>query len=263
MSTPSSQTLRQRSKVNGDSTNSKESTATQSQRRRLNTGLALRSLQQASPQHMGQVEKLHIPFLYSILPIYLYQYMLKVWCFKLLLLPTWQPRYLIVLGSYLYKFKYNTIHTDQQEQQQPNGAPVRLDHLNVYLVTSKASSSYEDSIVYLASRKTGSIYPSSSSSCIFCVSTFRKKYYYSCRNHEDAIVWVNTLREASQECIKRNMGHAVSDSYPSNWIYYDCLGQDLVDRKDRIRTKLQQNSLRELEMNQYNDGGPIPRGYYG
>ena len=222
-----------------------------------NTGLKVQSMERASPQHTGRVRKLRIPFLYSMLPQFLKQVVLKVWCFTFLR-PIWQSRYLMVLGSYLYKFKDD----DGRNllNQQPNGSPIRLDQMNVYLVTTRSAYDDQDAQIALSLlNKTAN----DDASCIFCVATFRKRYYYACSNHEEALLWVNTLREACQECVTRTMGHALQDSFPRYWKYYDALGDDLVNHKDRIRTRLIQSNLRELEMNNFTEGGPLPRGYYG
>jgi hypothetical protein len=224
---------------------------------RKNTGLTVQSMERASPQHTGSVQKLWVPLLYTLLPTFLQTIVLKVWCFRFLR-PRWQSRYLVVLGSYLYKFKDDAGRN--LLLQQPNGAPVRLDQMNVYLVTTRSDHDDQEALVALHLMNKSA---RDDDSCIFCVSTFRKKYYYVCSSHEEALIWVNTLREASQECVTRTMGHAIKDSFPQNWKYYDTLGEDLVNRKDRIRNRLQQSNLRELEMSSLAEGGPIPRGYYG
>jgi hypothetical protein len=58
------------------------------------------------------------------------------------------------------------------------------------------------------------------------------------------------------------MGHAARDSYPQQWTYFDSLGASLVERKDRIRHRMEQSNLRELEMMSLTDAGNAPRGYY-
>lgn len=230
------------------------------------TGLTLRSMQRANPQHLGNVDKLRVPFLYALLPRFLQKLAIKTW-FLSFLRPKWQPRHLIILGSYIYKFK-NGNNGRNLLDEQPNGSPVRLDQINVYLVTSSLIHEDYEAIDASELLKDSRLvrndnYADATSSRIFCIATFRKKYYYACTNHEEALIWVNTLREASQESLTRSMGHATKDSYPSSWSYYDHLGMDLVNRKDRIRLRLQQSNLRELEMSQLTEGGPIPLGYYG
>ena len=60
-------------------------------------------MQSASPQHTGTVQKLHVSPLFTILPHLVQKLILTLWCFKFLR-PRWETRYLILLGSYLYKF---------------------------------------------------------------------------------------------------------------------------------------------------------------
>ena len=59
------------------------------------------------------------------------------------------------------------------------------------------------------------------------------------------------------------MGHAHQDSYPRSWAYFDTLGEGLRKQKDRIRRRMEEKSIGELEMSQLSEGGPVPRGYYG
>jgi len=103
----------------------------------------------------------------------------------------------------------------------------------------------------------------SGTTCVFVVTTARKKHYYAAPFREMARMWVTSLRQARQEAITRSMGHAAADSYPAAWEQFDRLGESEVARKDRIRSKVQELSQRELEMSALNDGGPIPRGYFG
>lgn len=222
-----------------------------------NAALTVRSMQKASPQHMGDVRKLDVSVVYLMLPRWIQRWIWKLWCLSFLR-PSWKPRYLILLGSYLYKFKKS--HGGDWMTQPPTGSPVPLDEVSVHLLDASAirRSSEEDAMVALckwSGLDTGSSF--------FCISTFRKKYYYSCANPEEALVWVNTLREARQEVMTRTMGHATKDSVPSSWTHYDNIGASLVRRKERIRTRLQESNLRELEMSNLMEGGPIPRGYYG
>jgi hypothetical protein len=75
------------------------------------------------------------------------------------------------------------------------------------------------------------------------------------------------LRQARQEAITRSMGHADHQPYP--YQYYDGLAQSLVRSKDRIRRKMHESSMREMEMTRVGAGGvaggagPMPRGFFG
>jgi hypothetical protein len=206
---------------------------------------------------MGDVRKLHVPVIYLLLPRWIQQWIWKFWCLSFLR-PSWKPRYLILLGSFLYKFKKG--NGGDWMSQPPTGSPVPLDEINVHLVDASARRSISDDEDIMALCKWSGLDAGSS---VFCISTFRKKYYYACTNQEDALVWINTLREARQEVMTRTMGHASKDSFPTSWTHYDNIGASLARRKERIRTRLQESNLRELEMSNLMEGGPIPRGYYG
>jgi hypothetical protein len=163
--------------------------------------------------------------------------------------PKWERRYLVLLGSFLYKF------ADNLERQQPKGSPLPVDTIDVFLVEQGDSRGFEG--VFLDE----SSVPSGCKS-VFCVSTFRKRFYYAVADREQALLWVNALLEAKQEAVRRSMGHAHEDSYPKSWEYYDRLGQSLRRQKDRIRQRMDEKNLQELEMSQLSDGGPLPRGYH-
>jgi PH domain len=210
------------------------------------TGLTVHSMQAASPQQTGKVMKLHVSPFYTILPRFLQKWILKIW-FLSFLRPSWKARYLILLGSYLYKFQ-----DEQNPNQQPKGAPIPVDGVDVHLAGSN-----EDAVVALSQQLLVGY------TTVICVSTLRKKYYFACASREEALTWVNSLRDGRQEAVTRAMGHAVRDSYPQSWTYFDSLGNSLVKSKDRIRTRMEQSNLRELEMSNLTEGGPAPKGYYG
>ena len=75
--------------------------------------------------------------------------------------------------------------------------------------------------------------------------------------------WVNSLRQARQEAVTRSMGHAPADSYRKAWSYFDGLGKNLVKSKERIRRKMEEQGMREMEMSSLSPGGGLPRGIYG
>lgn len=235
--------LRQRSAA-AITTNSNESPSVGNARRQAGT---LQSMQGASPQQTGTVQKLHVSSFYSILPSFLQMLIAKVW-FLTFLRPYWEERQLVLLGSYLYKFVGG--------KQQPKGTPVPVDSMDVFLVINN-NNNKDDNIARMSNNLPAGY------TTMFCVSTLRKKYYYACTSREQALTWVNSLHEARQEAVRRSMGHAVKDSYPKSWLYFDSLGNSLVQQKYRIENRLQESSLRELEMSNLTEGGPVPRGYFG
>lgn len=214
------------------------------------SGLSAPRMLTASPQEHGYVLKLHVSPFFMLLPRFLQKLISKIWLLKWFA-PKWERRYLILLGSYLYKF------TDTYSTT-PKGSPIQIDAVNVNLIGSTSDISFDDQGVAeaLQSLPRGC-------DAVFVVSTLRKRHYYATSDRDQALTWVNSLRQARQEAITRSMGHAPSDSYPTSWIYYDSLGKSLLRSKNRIRAKLEERNLRELEMSSIGGGGSFPRGYYG
>jgi len=203
-------------------------------------GLVAKSMIDSSPQQHGVVLKLHVPILYSILPESLQKIILS-FSFLSFLGPTWKQRYLILCGSFLYKFK-------DQTSEVPKGSPFALETVNVDIFTD-------------SNPEFGNLPPGFTS--IFSVSTLRRQHHYAVADLDEARVWIRSIREARQETITRNMGHAAAMPYPNAWSYFDSLGRGLIKSKDRIREKMDEYNLREMEMSTFAEAGPMPRGYHG
>lgn len=199
-------------------------------------GLAAKSMIDSSPQQHGVVLKLHVPILYSILPEFFQRIILSI-SFLSFLGPTWKQRYLILCGSFLYKFKNNAAEV-------PKGCPFALETVNVDTVSEGMP-------------EFGSLPPEYTS--IFSVSTMRRQHYYAVADIDEARVWIRSIRQERQETITRNMGHAASKPYPKAWSYFDSLGRGLVRSKERIRDKMVEYNMREMEMSSFVDTGPMPR----
>lgn len=202
-----------------------------------------------SPQLSGYVRKLHVHPVFALLPFFLQRIIARVWLLSWLA-PTWEERYLIILGSYLYKFK-------NESSTSLSGSPAYLASMEVHSI-NRGSMRIQDSEVSVALDKAPSGY-----STLFVVSNGYKRQYYAAPSEEMARMWVTTLLQARQEAITRSMGHAAPESYPAAWDSFDRLGEDSLRRREKIRYKLQELSLRELEMSSLNESGPLPRGYYG
>lgn len=205
------------------------------------TGLAAKAMIDTSPQQHGVVLKLHVPILYSILPGFL-QRVILVWSFLSFLVPRWQQRYLILCGSFLYKFK-------DQTSAIPKGSPFEVEALSV----EKLSGQLFPELGFLPPGFTA----------VFSVSTLRRQHYYAVADEEEAMLWVRSFKEARQEVITRNMGHALNVPYPRIWSHFDSLGKGLVKSKERIKDRLERSNLREMEMTNFAEVGPLPRGYHG
>lgn len=207
-------------------------------------GLVAKSMIDTSPQHHGVVLKLHVPVIYTILPEFLRKIILS-FSFLSFLAPSWKQRYLILCGSFLYKFK-------NQVSETPKGSPFDLEGIDVDIVDSSNASTRQEF---------GGLPPGFT--CIFSVSTLRRTHYYAVADKEEALLWVRNLHEARQETITRNMGHAGTKPYPQSWSYFDSLGRNLVKSKERIRERMNDYNMREMEMTTYGEAGPMGRGYYG
>lgn len=241
------QEIRQRKNVTSSSMDSSSTPFRQP------TALSAPSMLQASPQHYEYVMKLRIPAFFSVLPRFL-QNIICRFSFLSFLAPTWERRFLILLGGYLYKFQ-----TDTNPSAEPKGTPLAIDAVDINLLDSEAKGdmTIDDASLAFA------LLPPPACLGLFVVSTLRKRHYYATGTADDASTWVHSLRQARDEAIKRKMGHAAVDSYPTKWTHYDRLGKGVADRKDRIRRRMEESNIRELEMSNLSEGGAAPRGYYG
>ena len=196
--------------------------------------------------------KLRIPLLFSILPTFLQRIICRFSCLSFLA-PRWERRFLILLGGYLYKFT-----NDADPAKEPKGSPLPMRSVDINLLDTAAQQ-----LDYDGASVAWEMVPPPACRGLFLVSTLRKKHYYATLTMEDAETWVNSLRQARDEAIKRSMGHAPADSYPAQWTQYDRRGQSLVDRKGRIRQRMQESNIRELELSSMTEGATAPRGYFG
>ncbi|GAX20954.1 hypothetical protein FisN_1Lu385 [Fistulifera solaris] len=213
--------------------------------------LSRSALLKASPQEHGPVRKLHIPLIYSLLPRFIQRCVASVPVLNRFSCPSWEARYLVLLGSYLYKFEDHV--TQRDTPSHPKGSPLALSSLEAFIVDNNS----------LRCLPIGNERTPLEVGTLFCVSTFRKQYYYCASDHEQALVWVNSIMEAKQEAVKRSMGHAQTDSYPKSWEYYDRLGRSLKSQNERIRMRVERKELQELEMRPLMEGAPLSRGYFG
>ena len=204
-------------------------------------GLSAKAMIDTSPQQHGVVLKLHVPIFYSVLPAFLQRIILS-FSFLSFLAPSWKQRYLILCGSFLYKFKDQASHA-------PKGSPFEVSTLSVDKVTNQVFP------------ELGSLPPGFST--VFSVSTLRRQHYYAVADYEEAMLWIRSIKETRHEAITRNMGHASNVPYPKSWSYFDSLGRGLVKSKERIKQRLEESNLREMEMTNFSDAGPMPRGYHG
>ena len=212
-------------------------------------GLTVSVLEAASPQHTGTVMKLHVSPIYTMLPSIVQKWILTVGCFKFFR-PSWRSRYLILLGSFLYKFA-----NSDDRNAEPKGAPLHVEGIIDASLLGR-NGDYDLGLAVLPN------YLPSGYTAVVAVSTLRQRNYYAFASREDAAVWIQCLTEARHESVKRSMGHAPMDSYPPQWTYLDGLGQRLAQSKDRIRRRMEASNDREtaagVELSSLTS-----RGYFG
>jgi hypothetical protein len=224
-------------------------------------GLRYEAMMAASPQQTGQVMKLGVSTVFLLLPTFIKQWVLKWRCLAMVR-PKWKTRRLILLGRFLYKFYRPVTNDDETDHghvaSRNVGAPVDVLDMEVSLVESAEAERF--GIAECLSLLTdGTARPSA----VFRVATFRKTYYFACPSKEEALVWIRSLQDARQETIRRSMGHAEVASYSTRWEYFDLLGRQAAATEERIRRRMENDNLRELEMSNLMDSGPLPRGYFG
>ncbi|KAL7568116.1 hypothetical protein ACA910_019513 [Epithemia clementina (nom. ined.)] len=170
------------------------------------------------------------------------------------LLPYWNSRFLILVGRYLYKF------TSDQDQEAPKGRPIALEGATFYSLKqqqqsiedddedtdtpSSMSHHYHDNQDFVAAHMppppptpvpSDVSHGASRRGTILVVeTTLYKKQYYAVNDNE-ALVWMDSLRQAQAEAVRRQMGHAPRDSYPPAWRQLDQLGDQLVQTHDRLQ----------------------------
>lgn len=205
--------------------------------------LSARALLAASPIHAAPAMKMHIPAMYGFLPAKI-QWILSRCCPRSWS-PQWKRRYLIALGGYLYRFK-------DEHGPSPKGAPISAATTDARIITQDDVDSGEFNVV-LDHLPEGC-------NAVFEISSIGKTQYFAVESREEAMAWVNSLRQMQQDGISRNMGHSKDIPYPSEWKSFDASAKRLMDQKARIKTKLQAMDKKEQEM-QTLGGGP-GMGYY-
>lgn len=200
-------------------------------------------------QYAGHILKLHTPLVFSVLPHCLQTIVCNFSCFSFLA-PKWKPRFIVLLGKYLYKY------INDQPESTPKGSPIPIEmfDFNILDGTTLPISSH-DLAIPLSRVPEGF-------SVILELSSLRKKQYYALKDKHEAQALLHSLNQARHEAIKRSMGHAPMESYPASWVYFDKLGDQLLARKERIRKRIESSSFRELEMTPLSESGGDPAGYF-
>jgi hypothetical protein len=216
------------------------------------SSLSANAMITASPSHQGVVYKLHVPLLFTLLPTFLQRLVCRYLFFLAWLTPQWRERYLIQIGSYLYKFK-------TPSSKSPKGSPLALESIETQMVSIASRSASLAGVEFAMEQH----HLPSGYSAVFQVSTLRKRHYYAVSSREEALAWIHSLSQGRQETMTRNLGHAANVPYPKSWQYFDTLGKSHLQSKDRIRKKLEESSVRDMDLSRIGSGGPAPSGYFG
>jgi hypothetical protein len=211
----------------------------------------------ASPQNHGTVLKLHVNLLYSVLPLFLQKLILRIPILSSsFLAPKWKQRYLILLGSYVYKFSHKAMADPAVFADKTKGTPIPIESIHVHVLQGPNDTEALNASDVTAATALSLLPPEYTA--VFVITTARKSNYYAVPCRSDATTWVNSLRQARQEAVTRRMGHAPADSYPQqSWSYFDKLGESLVKTNERIRQRLEQQGMREMEMSSLSPGGGL------
>jgi len=209
------------------------------------THLSAPALLEASPIHAGTALKMHIPAFYSFLPSSIQWLLSSGWCPRSWS-PQWKRRYLIALGGYLYRFK-------DEHGSTPKGAPITIDTTEARIISRDDTERSDNEFNCLLD-----LVPDGH--VVFEVSSMTKTQYFAVESREEAVAWVNSLRQMRQDAITRNMGHSKDVPYPKKWESFDASARRLQEHKRRIKNRMDALDRKEQEMQ--NLGGPGSMGYF-
>ncbi|KAL3816532.1 hypothetical protein ACHAXA_011831 [Cyclostephanos tholiformis] len=228
------------------------------------SNLSASALLSASPVHSSSVWKLHVPAFYALLPSHV-RWMLSCRCCPSGWGPRWKRRRLIALGGYLYRFEdYDEDDGRGGGGDPPKGAPVPVTTVDARVVVldreNDDDDDDDDDDDVWGSGDLAKILPGGCRA-IFEVSSSGKTHRFAVETMEEATIWVTSLRQMRQDAITRGMGHSAGVPYPPRWESFDMSARRLVDKKTRIKRRLEAMDKREIEM-QIVGGGGMSTGYY-
>lgn len=212
--------------------------------------LSAGALLAASPIHSAPAMKMHVPVLYTFLPTTVQWFLSR--CCPRSWSPQWKRRYLIALGEYLYRFK-------DEDGKSPKGSPIPVATVDARIVSNDNAHGSEFSDIgefnlVLDMMPEGY-------DVMIVVSSIGKTQYFAVEGREEAMTWVNSLRQMRQDAVTRNMGHAKDIPYPKEWKSFDASAKRLKDQKMRIKIKLEAMNKKEQEMQSLGGGGAAGMGY--
>ena len=197
----------------------------------VESALSPSALLAASPTHSGAAMKIHIPAVYSFLPATI-QWLLSRFCVKSWS-PQWKGRYLIAIGEYVYRFK-------DEDSLTPKGSPLPVATTDARVISNDELASGDFGVIF-------DLLPEGCNA-MFELSSIGKTQYFAVESREEAMMWVNSLRQMRHDSITRNMGHSKDIPYPQAWNAFDASAKRLRDQKTRIKRKLEAIDMKEQEM---------------
>jgi hypothetical protein len=243
------------------------------------TELTSSLLLKANPTYHSKVYKLKIPFIYTITPSFLLQ-ILQFLCYPLAFLfnnseyfqfkPYWVERYIILIGNYVYKFKPNGHGSMGTNNMRMKGSPIPLETMTTSTLVQStngivSADQRNNNNTHHHNNRIEDIPIQKNSSGYFAITHNTKVTYYATSTQLDAQTWINTIRNARQECITTQMGHSKIPIRKEIEVL-NCMGKRIVDQKQRISDLIRRREMEDIELTCLHGGGSssaLPRGYYG
>jgi len=225
--------------------------------------LSFASLEKASPSQQGKVLKLHVPLFYNLIPSFLLGILVRYCPSSLNVTPSWKERNLVILGNYIYRF-YNEL------SKSIKGSPTSLDGIDAQIFTNQQTTTTGGTTASPSPPFQGADFGGvfvkelpPFCNAVFSIKSIDKTRYYAVETEDEAVTWVNSIRQGRQECIKRKMGHAEHVPYPKSWEHYDRVGDQAAKQHKRIKESVARHETRDTEMSIASLGdGVSARGYY-
>jgi len=147
----------------------------------------------------------------------------------------------------VYRFK-------DEDGSTPKGSPIPVATTDARIISDHDDENGEFRIVH-------DLLPEGCNA-VFEISSIGKTQYFAVESREEAMIWVNSLRQMRQDAITRQMGHSKNIPYPPEWKSFDASAKRVKDQKTRIKSKMQAMDKKEQEMQQLGGGsGPASMGF--
>lgn len=150
-------------------------------------------------------------------------------------------------GGYVYRFEDfdDDDDTARGGGGPPKGAPVPVTTVDARIIPLDD----EDRDVDDDSMGPGGLRRTLPDGCraMFEITSSGKTQRFAVDTIEDANIWATSLRQMRQDAITRGMGHSGNVPYPPRWESFDASAKRLVERKRRIRNRLDAMDRREME----------------